>query len=115
MTDIDIPRDASGLLASLMDQFEKCWNAMVDMGEPLSREEQRVISNRIVDVFGQTFLLACLRRVDPDGADRAAAWLADQWGSGDALGEWEFQWRRETALGRPLTLRGFEGGGPGAA
>jgi hypothetical protein len=59
---------------------------------------------RQCDTFGLAYLLAALRRVAPETADHAAAFLAEQWAAGDSLGEWVWQWRHEFEEGRPLRL-----------
>ena len=59
---------------------------------------------RQADTFGIVYLLAAIRRVAPETADHAAAWLAGQWAAGDSLGEWVWQWRHELQQGEPLHL-----------
>lgn len=59
---------------------------------------------RKVDLFGMAYLLAALRRVVPEVADHATAFLAAQWDGGDSLGEWVWEWRQQVEKGEPLRL-----------
>jgi hypothetical protein len=107
----EIPRDANSWLVSLTEQFQTCWDAMLGQdGNRLSADEHRLVANRTVDVFGQMLLMACLHRVDPAVADRAAKWLASELEAGDGLGEWMWEWQQQLLAGKPLTLRPLEGG-----
>lgn len=66
--------------------------------------ERDLIIARQVELFGVVYLLAALRQLDPERADRAACFLAEQWDAGDSLDEWIYQWREELESGAPLTL-----------
>lgn len=49
---------------------------------------------RMVHNFGLAYLLLVLRRVDPQVADSASAFLADCWEAGDSTGEWAWEWHQ---------------------
>lgn len=61
-------------------------------------------SREKVDLFGLAYLLAALRRVAPEVADHATAFLAEQWDYGDSLGEFVWEWHQELEAGEPLKL-----------
>lgn len=62
-----------------------------------------IATQRLCDTFGTAYLLAALRRVAPQVADHASAFLAGEWATGEH-GEWVGQWRHEIEEGRPLRL-----------
>lgn len=108
-----IPGDADSLVRWLLDGWQALYDHLhkdhpnkVPMnlpdGKPNPEWTWRTI--RQVDVFGIAYLLASLRRVAPDTANHAAAFLAQQWASGDSIGEWVWQWRHEIENGEPLHL-----------
>src|ERR1051326_6585984 len=70
-------------------------------------------SIRQVDVFGMAYLLAALRRVAPDVADHATAFLAEQGAVGDSIGELVCQWQDELRKGEPLRLPAVPSPEPG--
>ncbi|WP_353107905.1 hypothetical protein [Gordonia sp. (in: high G+C Gram-positive bacteria)] len=64
-------------------------------------------NSRYVELYGMTYALAVLHRLDPRTADRVADHLVLEWDAGDSLGEWMWQWRTELDEGKPLSLRGY--------
>jgi hypothetical protein len=104
----DIPRAAEPLIRMFIDQFQAACERMFGADKPKLTDEQWAwTSIRQVDTFGLAYLLAAIRKLDPEIADSAAAHLADAWGAGDSLGEWMWQWQQELNAGKPLTLRGI--------
>lgn len=99
-----IARQATPLLRDLLAEWERLCDLLWSSDKPLDDPDRFRIIIRQVDLFGTCYMLAALRHVDPVRADRAAAFLADQWEGGDSLGEWVYQWRQELAGGDPLTL-----------
>lgn len=104
----NIPRAAGPLLAQFLAQYQWHHNRMFGPDQPeLSDQQLAFHSAHQVNLFGLAYLLAALRLLDPEVADSAAAFLADQWAAGDSLGEFMWQWQREIATGQPLDLPGI--------
>lgn len=103
-TDHGIPRRADTLLRMLIDDFQKVWDAVWSDPPKVELKEVARLNGRIVELYGQIYLLAALRHFAPHDAHRAAAALADAWDAGDSLGEWVYQWRTELDAGQPFTL-----------
>lgn len=61
---------------------------------------------RMVHDFGLAYLLLILNALDAEAADSAAAWLADQWASGESLGEWAWEWHQALRTGGDIELPG---------
>lgn len=100
-----IPRDATPLLAMLLTDFQKLWDAMWAEDKPeIGSEQRHMMLNRQVELFGQAYLLGVLRAANPKLADEAAEFLAEQWDAGDSLGEWMYVWQQQLAAGQPLDL-----------
>jgi hypothetical protein len=99
-----IPRRAETLLRMLMDDFQRLWDMTMAHPSKLDGAERTYVIGRQVELFGQVYLLASLRKLDTHVANAVAAELADQWDTGDSLGEWMYQWRKELDAGRPLSL-----------
>ena len=78
-----------------------------DLGRKIDAHLLAADSAATVNEYGVIYLLAVLHRLDPEAGDRAARELVSAWDSGDAIGEWTYQWRQELAKSRPLTLHGF--------
>lgn len=95
---------AEGLLRDLMDDFQRMWDKAMAFPQTASEDELRFYLSRVVDLYGQIYLLGAVRHFAPDDADRVAADLALAWEAGDSLGEWVYQWRQELDAGRPLTI-----------
>lgn len=74
-------------------------------GKPNPEWHHHII--RQVNDYGLAYLLGALHRIDPEVADSAAAALADAWDAGDSMGEWAWQWARELAEDKPMTLHGI--------
>ncbi len=61
---------------------------------------------RMVHDFGLAYLLMVLRRIDPQVADSASAFLADAWDAGDSVGEWSWEWHQALIKGETPDLPG---------
>jgi hypothetical protein len=102
---IEIPKTANALLRYLIDDFQRIWDMSMDFSSGrLTDEDRRFCTSRVVELYGQIYLLGALRHFAPDDADKVAAELAIAWEAGDSLGEWVYQWRQELDAGRPLTI-----------
>ena len=97
-----LSRTCDGMLRFLMHEFQRFWDMSWDDNRPKS--EQRQAASLVVNFYGQIHLLAALREIAPEQADKVAASLADMWDGGDSLGEWVHQWRAELKAGLPLTM-----------
>lgn len=86
-------------------------DARPKLGEEAARklDTYLIVAGSMADLsnYGLIYLLAVLRRVNPEAADRAASDLVAEFESGDGVAEWIGQWRQELAQGKPLTLHGF--------
>jgi hypothetical protein len=101
----EIPKTADGLLRYLMVDFQRMWDQSMNFRpNTLTDEERRFCTSRVVELYGQIYLLGAVRHFAPDDADRVAAELATAWEAGDSLGEWVYQWRQELDAGDPLTI-----------
>jgi hypothetical protein len=109
-----LPGDADAMVKWLLDGWQATHDQMhnrdhprkISMDGPDGKPNWEWIAGSIrqVDVFGMAYLLAALRRVAPDVADHATAFLAEQWAAGDSIGEWVWQWQDELRKGEPLRL-----------
>lgn len=99
-----IARDATPMLRDLLADWQGLFDLLWKSDKEPNSADRIAIIARQVDLFGTVYLLAALRHFDPVRADRAAAFLAEQWDAGDSLGEWIYQWREELGAGKPLTL-----------
>lgn len=54
---------------------------------------------RNCDLFAIGYLLLVLRRIDPEAAEKAAAFVAGQWEAGDGIGEWPWDLARAIDTG----------------
>jgi hypothetical protein len=99
-----IPRAATPLLRLVLKEWLDLNKAHMNPDRELAETERTLLMSRKVDLFAVVYLLAALRDLNPEHADRVAARLADQLAAGDSLGEWVDQWHRELNAGRPLTL-----------
>lgn len=99
-----LPRRAVPMLRMLLDEFQKTFDKVMAHPKQVDGVERTWMIDRMVNVFGQVYLMAVLRHLAPEDADAVAAALADQWDAGDSLGEWVYQWRQELDAGEPLTM-----------
>lgn len=116
-----IPGDADGMVQYFLDGWQASYDRMhrdhpekIPMDGPDEKPNWEWLAAllRQADTFGLVYLLAALRRVAPETANHAAAWLAGQWASGDSIGEWVWQWRDEIEKGEPLKLPAVPSPGP---
>ncbi len=74
---------------------------------PDNKEAFNAHSSLSVEAYIGIYLLAVLRRTDPQVADIAARELVAELATDDSLGERIHQWRNELAAGQPLSLPGI--------
>jgi hypothetical protein len=104
-----IPRQALPLIADSLEHFQEAYNKSVI--EPVTSPdgtpnlEWRIQVDRQTYTYAVAYLLAVLHRCDSYMADQVAASLADDWAEVDLV-ETVYEWRRELAAGKPLTLHG---------
>jgi hypothetical protein len=115
-----IPRATRELTVWNLANFQDSWDRMygsdpekrVELAIPgtVTEEKPHGESNpwwhfhliRSVDSFAISYLLLMIQRLDPEQANLASAWLADQWDGGDSLGEWCWHWAQDLAAGKDV-------------
>jgi len=105
-----LARQALPLMADVLDWWQHLYDQQqttpVDLPDGTPNREWTHQMMRGVELYGIAYLLGALHRYDEYAADQIAAALSDAWESGDSMGEWVWQWRRELAAGKPPTLPG---------
>ncbi|QFG10069.1 hypothetical protein SEA_IDENTITYCRISIS_50 [Mycobacterium phage IdentityCrisis] len=109
-------RDPAGtLLAEQLDwwiEHSKHYMDGLDWDNPDHQRARVAEIATSCEGYAAIYLLAVLRAINPRVADIAARDLISALDAGDVLGEWVWQWRKEFAEGKPLTLHGIPAADP---